>query len=78
LFKAYNGTTNYTIEGLQRARHALRVPPTVQLLIIPDRELALRLQGVVGIEITETTLDSGAKMFMAWLPRDTTLIFNEP
>jgi hypothetical protein len=72
LFTAYQGTSDYAIKGLERARPELPLPPQVTTLIIPDQEVFRRIRGVDTIHMT---VQGGAEVAIALVRPGTTLWF---
>jgi hypothetical protein len=62
LFSAHGGTSDYTIEGLHKATRQLELPPEVEVLVIPDKDIAKRLW---GFEVYEGELEGGGYVAIA-------------
>ncbi len=76
LFKAHNGSSNYSVQGLENADRVLRLPEEIQLLVIPDREIYSRLEKdrVRGAFLP---LEDQTKVFVLEAPEEASLLFTD-
>ncbi len=73
LFTSYGGISDYSVEGLQTARPRLVVPSAVTQMIVPDGEIAVRLDDT--LRHYTVTLADGSAVTVAPLAPSTTLRF---
>lgn len=71
LFTAYAGTSDYAVDGLQKAGKALQLPAKVGWLVVPDREIQRRLG---NLPTTEVELESGLKVVVVRVLPGATLV----
>lgn len=73
MFTAYEGTSDYSVEGLQTASKALVLPHGVSRLVIPDKSIATMFEAPATRSAVE--LASGTRVIVAAVPAGAHLRF---
>ncbi|MFO7817028.1 MAG: hypothetical protein ACQES5_08195 [Thermodesulfobacteriota bacterium] len=75
LFKAHNGSSDYTVQGLEKVNRFLRLPQGLNRVIIPDKEIYSGLDKD-QVEGGFKTLKDGTEVFALEIPEQALLLFS--
>ncbi|MFW5906145.1 MAG: hypothetical protein ACOCTJ_01080, partial [Desulfobia sp.] len=75
LFTAHNGTSDYSVEGLEKAESTLKLPENTTNLIIPDRAVYESLEQNARASLMQT--EDGTEVCVVSIPPDSRLRFSQ-
>ncbi|MFW5874881.1 MAG: hypothetical protein ACOCUC_01460, partial [bacterium] len=75
LFVARDGTSDYSIEGMEKVKNILDLPEDIRYLVIPDKGIYEHLSGDANNSFAD--LKNGSKVCVVTVTPDSMLRFNQ-